>query len=53
MSNDTDPEDHTPLPDWAEEYFAQQRQWWRMLRETGVMSDADALAEIHRWTTNR
>lgn len=34
---------------WAAEYFASERRWWRTLRETGEVSDADAAAETRRW----
>ncbi|MBE5451274.1 hypothetical protein [Mycobacteroides abscessus] len=46
MSDDkTDPE----LPAWAAAYLAEERAWWRMLRETGAVSGEQARAELRRW----
>jgi hypothetical protein len=47
-----DPDDFdTPpaLPPAVEAYLAQERSWWRMLRATGVMTEAESVAELARW----
>lgn len=44
----TDPE----LPAWAEAYMAEERSWWRLLRETGAMDAEQARADLRRWTTD-
>lgn len=44
--NKTGPE----LPAWAEDYFESERTWWRMMRETGAMSEEQARAELRWWT---
>lgn len=38
------------LPAWAEEYLAQERSWWRLLRGTGAVDEEAARAELGRWT---
>lgn len=41
-----------PLPAAVEAYFAEQRAWWRMLRETGAVSEEQARAALRRWTAD-
>lgn len=37
------------LPAWAEEYLAQERSWWQLLRGTGAVDETAARAELARW----
>ncbi|CDO08066.1 hypothetical protein BN977_02885 [Mycolicibacterium cosmeticum] len=39
----------TVLAPAVQAYLAQERSWWRMLRATGVMSEADSASELARW----
>ncbi|GIZ97546.1 hypothetical protein TTY48_21580 [Tsukamurella sp. TY48] len=36
------------LPDWVEDYFAEQRRYWRTLRDGGVVDLAEAGELIRR-----
>lgn len=36
------------LPDWVEEYFARERAWHRLLRNTGLVTSADQWELDHR-----
>lgn len=38
-----------PLPAVMEEYLAGERQWYRLLRETGAMGEEQAQVELRRW----
>lgn len=37
------------LPPAVEAYLAQERSWWRMLRETGAVTAEESVAELARW----
>ena len=37
------------LPSWAEEHFARERAWHRLLRGTGAVDETAARAELARW----
>ncbi|MDH6245500.1 hypothetical protein [Mycobacterium sp. OTB74] len=41
--------DRPCLPGWVEEYLAAERAWWRMLRGTGALSEAESVAALARW----
>lgn len=47
---DQDGEDRSMYPAWAQEHMAKERDWHRLLRGTGAMSDADSLEEQRRYT---
>jgi hypothetical protein len=38
------------LPAVVEQYLAQEREWHRLLRGTGAVSETEARAELARWT---
>ncbi|WP_232785188.1 hypothetical protein [Mycobacteroides chelonae] len=38
--------DAAQLPGWAEQYLAEERTWWRLLRGTGAVTEAEARAEL-------
>ena len=38
------------LPDWAEEYLAGERHWYRLLRRTGLVTAEEAAEGLTRWT---
>ncbi|WP_164480930.1 hypothetical protein [Mycolicibacterium nivoides] len=44
-----DDETAPELPAWVEDYFAEERTWWRLLRGTGAMDEGQARAELRRW----
>lgn len=41
-------DDAPTLPDWAEDYFADQRRYWTALRDGGVIDLADTARLIRR-----
>lgn len=38
-----------PLSAAVEEYFAEERSWWRLLRGTGAMTPVESAKELRRW----
>lgn len=40
------------IPAEVEAYFAEERSWWRLLRNTGAMDEEQARAELRRWTAD-
>jgi len=37
------------LPAWADEYFARERAWRRLLRGTGLVTAEEARQQLVRW----
>jgi hypothetical protein len=37
------------LPDWAETFLAQERNWRRLLRGTGMVTAENAAEDLRRW----
>lgn len=48
----TENRDHVRLPDFVEEYLAQERAWWRFLRSAGAVDENESVKALQWWMSN-